>query len=766
MIRDIKSSSYNTIGSVLLSTGIAAFLIGILSRPLSFWSRDGFYLIPSTPFAIVVGSLFLLAALFLSRFKPGELRLDERGFAYGLLLVFMSDWLTRGYNLFQGPVIRGEIILASLVVFFILKKRFLFLFAILTPASILLLVYAFVSESAGRLLFSDDHATFLYRLSLLRDNFPFIPFYNPFWNGGTDARDFFATGAISVFLVASPLIYLFEIESVYNYIIIFLLFILLPLSVYAAARIEKLNAPGPAIAALFSLTFSLIFYRWALKYGTLGFITTATLIPLNLALTSRLFCQKTKITLYEALFFIVSFSLMLLWTPTGLVFIPAIIIAAVWSARLIRKKYAPTIAIAIILINIPWIALFWSVSSVTTFLNSERPSYSAMHQEEAALLDRGAQEVSPAENPAEDSTAPSVEAPSASSAGASATQFRHKAGEFNRAKSLRILRETAISTNPLILLFALPGVFLLKRKTSRIVFLATAVWLTGLGSIMVIIKPQLELDRMLVILSLIACIPAAAAVQKLLRRVIVTRENPFNIVVACLTGGFLLISPLVSASVVSNRSMVQYDFADDKVSEIGQAIQDYSQGGRVLFSGFVLHELSHGHLAPLAYFTGVPLIASSPVHDKWKYEQIFPKYFLERGHRGILEYLDLYNVGAVIAHESYWRRYFQRRPEDFHKEWRRGKFVLFTNLNFKGNYFLQGEGQIIEQNTNSVRLKIDSGDAVIKFNYFPFLQSSHCSLSREEIAPTVNFIRLSDCPADTDITISSRPGYTRIFQSQ
>jgi len=734
MLSSPKSSrSRDNLSGVLFSAGIAICLVGFLARPLSFWSHAGFHLVPSSSFAILLGLAFSLASLAISRFRISSLRFDERGFGYGLLLLFLSDWLIRGYNLFQGPAIRGEILLASAAVFLILKSRFLFVFSFLTPLAILLLIYTFISESQGRLLFSDDHATFLYRLSLLKDNFPVIPFYNPFWNAGVDARDFFATGAINFFLVTLPVVYFFELESVYNYIVAFILFVLLPTSVYAAARIEKLAYPGPAIAALLSLAISLVFYRWGLKYGTMGFITAATLLPLSFCLASKIISAKSRITVTEGLLFVVTFSLMVLWSPSGLVFIPAILVAILSVSRLMKKKYALTIATVIILINLPWIALFWSVSSVNTFLQSERPSYSEMHENEEAFTE------------------------------VSAVQYRHKASGLDRSQSLKVLREAAISTNPLLIIFALPGLFLLRRKTSRLLFALTAVWLLGLGTVGVTLKPQLELDRMLVILSLIACIPAAAALQKLFRRVTLGRENPSNVLVACLAGGFLLVSPMTAGSIVSNRSMVQYDFADETVSGMREAIMSYHQGGRVLFSGFVLHELSQGHLAPLAYFTGVPLMASSPVHDKWKYEQIFPRSFLEKGDRGISEYLNMYNVGAIMAHEPYWRNYFLRSPENYKKEWRKGRFVLFTNLNFTNTYFLRGEGEVIEQTTNSIKLRVDSSDATIKFNYFPFLKSSHCKISPARVAEEVTLIHLSECTPGTELSISSKSPFTRVF---
>jgi tetratricopeptide (TPR) repeat protein len=59
----------------------------------------------------------------------------------------------------------------------------------------------------GGLLFSDDHPSFFYRLSQLHDFFPHIPFYNPMWNGGVEAREFFPSGSLGIYLLFAPLLH-------------------------------------------------------------------------------------------------------------------------------------------------------------------------------------------------------------------------------------------------------------------------------------------------------------------------------------------------------------------------------------------------------------------------------------------------------------------------------------------------------------------------------------------------------------------------------
>ena len=76
---------------------------------------------------------------------------------------------------------------------------------LLMPLSIIcgpIIVYMlFALKTHGQPLFTDDHGSVIYRLALLKENFPAIPTYDTEWNAGTDWRDFFATGILNVFFI-------------------------------------------------------------------------------------------------------------------------------------------------------------------------------------------------------------------------------------------------------------------------------------------------------------------------------------------------------------------------------------------------------------------------------------------------------------------------------------------------------------------------------------------------------------------------------------
>jgi hypothetical protein len=652
-------------------------------------------------------------------------------------VLFLSDWLVRGYNLFQGPSIRGEILLGAGVTWFFLRRSFTPVVrcaAFLTP---FFLAWCFTDAAAGRVIFSDDHPVFQFRLESLKQNFPSIPFFNPLWNGGFDARDFFATGALNVFVPFSPLLALFDVASVYNIIVIAIVFFLGPIASYGAARLERYAAPAPAIAAILHVTVSLLWYRWALKYGTLGFVVSASLLPLNLALTHLIFSRGRELTRPLMLLAAVSFSLMICWSLAGIVFVPCVLLAAVMAPRLLRKKNVPLLAGLLLGINLPWIALFWSVSNVGSFVQAEKPRLAA--------------------------SAPSAEAATTNTP--APRTFRHKSTGFDAKTSLKSLRESAISTHPLVLLFALPGFFLLRRE-SRLIFGVVALWLLGLGTFGVSLKPQLELDRMLLMLAIIGCLPTGLALAALFERGSGPGRGIIPRGLAALAGGFLLAGPFVVSGILANRSVEHYHFADSTVRETAAAITRHGGTGRTLFSGFVLHEFSQGHLAPLVYATNKPLMASSYVHDKWRYEQIFPAHFIAQKDTGIRRYLDLYNVTAVFAHEPFWRDYWRNRPNEFTEVWRGGRFVLFERTTITPSYFHEGAGAIVAQTSNSVRFTLSTPDAVLRFNYFPFLRVAGCTISPAPIEGPVVFVKVTGCPVGPELELKSVGPITRFWRHE
>jgi hypothetical protein len=193
----------------------------------------------------------------------------------------------------------------------------------------------------------------------------------------------------------------------------------------------------------------------------------------------------------------------------------------------------------------------------------------------------------------------------------------------------------------------------------------------------------------------------------------------------------------------------------------------------VLFAGFWLHELNQGHLAPLALFTRQPLIARSQVHDHWNYKELIPYEYLVRGDQGIDQYLDLFNVSAVVTHRlsgpefrgRQWRTYYLGRPEQFRELWSNREFSIFERRSYQSNWTEQGSVRAVVQNESGLSFTAESAEIVLRFRYQPFLQSTACQLSEAQFPGEVSLIRLTHCSPGQSVQIKMLPLPLRLLQT-
>ena len=717
-----------------LSLAALLILLGLSGGSWYLWAPTPPALIPSgmyvVAFALVLLGAGLLSSLLVRRRVPSlEDFASPQVWSLGLVLIFVSAWLCRPYSFFQGAWFRKDIAVATVLAYAISYtswRRFLVALPLITS---FMSIVTFFSESAGGILFIDDHAMFIFRLKLLKENFPLIPFWSPLWNGGIDARDFFATGALNAFLIASPLVYLFPIESVYNIIIAAFLFVLVPGSSYAAARLMNAERAVSAVSALIAMSSSLFWYRWALKYGTVGFIVSTSLMPLTIACALR-FLTHASLSYREIALLILTTTLTMLWSPSGIALLPIGLIALP-QLHVVAASRRHLIALALIVaLNLPWMAMMWKVSGVSRFLNSESTTQ-VTH------------------------TAPSEEKLSASPS----STYRHKTDGINLKKSLKNWQEAAGSASPLVVVLAIPAILTLARPY-RLVFGALGVWLIGLGTIGVSLKPQLELDRMLVIAGVLFSFPLANYIVRLFDR---SAQGHSYRLAASVVGGFLFASPFAIHAMLTNELYDKYNFAGPEVKAISETLAKSSHEGRGLFTGCVLHELSNGHLAPLPLWSHTPLIASSYAHNIWRYEQPIPASFMEQGDAGITRYFDLMNVTVVMAHEPQWRKYLSERPQQYALKEHHTDFMIFERLGYTPSYILEGTAQDLVQNSNSVTLTPLTERLVLKFKYFPFLTASGCKVSSFQAAPELSLVEISECRVGEPVRIESISPLRRLF---
>jgi hypothetical protein len=702
---------------LLLSLTGLLTLLGLSGGSWYLWSATPPAVIPSGKYIFAVAVALGAVGIIGLRRRPTLQDFAHPGvWSLGLVAVFFSSWLCRPYSFFQGPDFRREIAVATVVacaLSFIPWKRLLLVIPIATS---LWSIWTFLKQARGSILFVDDHAMFIFRLKLLKENFPSIPFWSPVWNAGIDARDFFATGALNAFALASPLVYLFPVESVYNIIIAGFLFVLAPASSYLAARFLNAERVVASLAAVLAMSSSLFWYRWALKYGTVGFIVSTSLMPLCVALYLR-FISSPSLRWRDIALLTVSSTLMLLWSPSGIALLPLALFAIPHLATILSSRRHLITILLILAINLPWMTMMWKVSGVGKFLDSHASTH-------VSQLNQTGQTSNP---------------------------YRHRSEGVSFKKSLKNWQEAAGSANPLVVILAIPAIISLARPYRR-PYGAVCTWLLLLGTVGVSLKPQLELDRMLVIAGVLASFPIASLITQIFSQ---SAQNTRHRLTAAIVGGFLLASPCAIHKMMTNELFDKYSFAGPEVQKLSDSIATLSHSGRGLFTGCVLHQLSEGHLAPLPLWSKTPLIASSYAHNIWKYQQPIPESFLQQREEGIPRFFDLMNVTLVMAHEADWRTYFLERPHLYAEKERHQDFIIFERKGYTPSYVLEGAAQDISQNSNSVTFTPLSDRVVLKFKYFPFLESSGCMVTPYDVAPDLSLVELSGCPIGKQVILKS-----------
>jgi hypothetical protein len=610
-----------------------------------------------------------------------------------------------------------------------------------------LTLFSFHQYVGNNLIFSDDHPSFLYRLILLGQHFPNIPFYNPAWNAGYSAREFFPSGILNIYLLLWPAISLLgdlnqlEVAKYYSYFIPFLFVFFAPLMMFLSARLIGLNSLTASIAAILSLAPTFSYFEFLLNYGTLSFCLAAALFPLSLFVAYRiLFTDGYKQPALIVLAILVGF-LGFTWHLMVIGLIPL----ALFAFLNFKLVFIPKRVLTIIL-----------VTSIVTALHF--PSLKVLYQE-SNLKNLVSQDVLPG----------SVTNSSAQLRESNATRingsYLEKIWESIESAN-KMFKMLVNKSNPLLLLLTLPGLLFVSCKKLRWIIFLTLVWLVFLAIFGEQLKPQFELRRMIIPACFLAIIPAAFFCYSFSSYVISNAKAKsnklrfLNYIAAALLLGGVILAPFNSYRAYGNLSDEKFALAPDYLPGLIDAIKTHGGSGRTFFSGFILHELgaAHydtqdgGHIAPLATFTGKPMYASHYYHVLWSTVDPIPPKYRKRKVEGIEEFLDLINATAVISFKREWAKYFLKNS-NYQQVFQGGRFRLFTRKHSTEGYFLKGSGEVTTNN-DGLSVIANEREVILKFRYLPKLRIRNSTTTEiypvpvfeEEVAPKkfeqVNFIGL------------------------
>jgi hypothetical protein len=659
----------------------AVALTGAIAADLRLMSALGTVVISGLCWKLAA----IAAALLFTLRKARTFAALESFVSAAILLFFLGDIFSRQFNYFAEAFTRIDVLLigaVSATCAIVLRRR---LSLLLLFTSQLAVAALFLRYADGRVIWSDDHPSFIYRLELLREHFPAIPFYNTDWNTGYLAREFFPTGVLNVFALVSPFLLsgifgeltTFQGAGEYTTFLALLFVILVPLSVFVAARTWGESSESSTVAALLSLAPTLGYFEWLLKYGTIGFVLSAGLFPLIFSLAAKLIDPARESNWQEMMLLLFVATLGLAWTPAVLGLAPLAVAFVLDFRRLTRKQlsiFATFVGLFLIL-NGYWLWIFVQESKVASFLATS------------------------------------------SIPGAAETQDKH----FVFKEILDHFRALLLKANPLLLVAGLAGVLY-----SRLSLKLAVVWLFALAMFGDFFKPQLELKRMVIIALLLLSLPAGSIVSRLLVDARLGRRR----IAAALALMLVMAAPFRAASAYVNRSPERYVFAPAVVGELADAIRQFGGNGRTFFLGFILHDLGAlnyasqdgGHIAPLALMSGKELYASHFYHSVWRAIDPIPAAYRERGVEGIEEFLDLVNATSVVTFRKEWASYCRKHPR-YKQVFRSGRFRIFQRSG-ASSFVLEGEASVRRIRRNMIEVMPESEEVVIKYRYLPHLKLS------------------------------------------
>ena len=691
--------------------------------------------------------------------------------AFGVFLV--SDAPLRRFGFFQDSHVCAELLLLGAAITICWRARsyasagLAGIDSILSPLLLLfaqaVIAICFFKVADGRMIFSDDHPSFLYRLQLLQQQFPNIPFYGTAWEAGYSAREFFASGMLNFFFLTLPIWYsgydLSNLDNawLYNVALVWVFVIVIPWSVFLAAKVLRLPKTVAAVGGLLALGPSLGYFEWLLKYGTIGFCCSVGFVPLAFALFHRVVFDEEKPNAVEVAGLVIISFFVISWSLNILVFIPLVGSMLLRSRKLAansRYKVIALTAVICIALNLRWMLIFVEESKVLSFVTKDAlpgAPIAADDQTRGEDADRPAANGEPdqSENAQvqtdsginDDDEALDSDAETAADAARKPSELSAKPVVSAKAvfkKRLSQLRAWAWKINPLVWLFFLPGLLVLKRRSLQEMFASVTLWLLLVASLGDWLKPQLELKRMLVVAAFVMLIPAAAGIVSLIERLELSaagcrkKSAAVGRFAACaLAFGGLFLSPLTVAAVYSNRSDEQFTFLPPAVPGLVAAIAEHGGPGRTFFLGFILHDLGAssyhqqdgGHIAPLAKWSNKPLFAFHQYHRSWNTGDPIPKVYRERGRAGVEEFLDLMNVTAVVTFKREWYVYCRDNPR-YRQVFRDGRFRMFARKGPPEGFFVHGAGAVVERSDGF--MLIPAADSIVlKFKWLPKLSSNY-----------------------------------------
>ena len=531
--------------------------------------------------------------------------------------------------------------------------------------------------------YSDDHPSFLFRISEFLGSFPWRENYVPYWNAGVVNSVITSSGVAGYALLGLPFWLAMPPHEASPYGLLFTFVFFVPWMTYAGFRAAGLSKTGGLLGAIFALAQGPLFTLWMLRFGTVGASLAMAMLPSALAFLHAA-AMRPRPSGRMLAGMVVSLFLMGQWPPMLMLAIPFGLLVLAHARRWLRSAtWRPFLLAAVLVIA----ALLPTL--VGAFLGKEVIGHVLQN--------------------------PSGEAPSLGAV---------------RRECLTTLMSVCADTNPLMLFAGLAGMWVMPWRRMRRWVVATFVFLAVLFALGPVIVPNLQLNRMGVVASCLLALPAACN----LRWALASRARfaPFlQATILALLFCSLQNVPRYYAGRTPDPYVGTRRIVDDLASWIRANVPE---DGRILFAGSAVHAYGRGHIAYLPIMTGREMMACDYYgFPRGMVEMNYPPRAFRAQPDGCYAFARQHGVTHVISFRNSHIACYRSEPEHFREvvtlvdrdEAANRDYVVFE-VKDSGGRFAEGRGKV---HADFNRISVDFGAeppemSVIRYNWSDRLKVS------------------------------------------
>lgn len=489
-------------------------------------------------------------------------------------------------------------------------------------ASCLLAARALLRHVHCGTIYTDDHASFLFRLCEFWGAFPWRENFVPHWNAGVVNSVLTSSGVPGYAIFTAPLHFLLGEPHRYHTLGMALYHaVFAPWLAVWGFRACRRDWTTSLIGGLLVLCASRSFFTWTLHFGTVGAAVSWAAAP-SAMLFAYAVAGQGHSDWRTACGLAVSFLLLCSW-PQMWVFAAMVGLAAAMSLPRLWSNSERRAIVVLFAVGVA-VLLVQAHSLLAVAKAKDLVEFTTRH--------------------AQGNGATLVAAWSA---------FKAAIG-----------RSLMVHGNPLCIVFGIAGAAAVAEKPLRrwiaVIFAGCAAVLSA-GQVKF---PNMQFYRMEIPLVLAAAVPAAIMLGRLFRS-----GGAASLPLRAAAALLLLLGAANTVRIYRGGGFETFEGLDPVVSDMADWIgRNVPEGSRVAFAGQAVHSYGHGHIAYLPVLSGREMMSCDyygfPVGT---YEPDFPPSGARAVAGGIEDYLRTHSASHVVTCRANYRKYFDARPESYER---------------------------------------------------------------------------------------------------